>query len=273
MASGRNTWARSPWTRTAPIAIAIGLLAQLPVFAGYLVPERYAAKDRPIYTGKYHIFGFLQKIRLNIILLTAPEQLDEVDVAFAYPLNAFCDKASELGEKPAQLAIATRNGPAFSVEQAAQVKKAKICDLPRNEDRNYVLSKVRLENLNETKVINWNAVHPVAAVTEPDTSRKPEPLISSLPSRPPVTGAKLHILAVGVDTDRNSKPILTDVKFAGADAKAFAETAQKAMGPLYQNVETTLLISGAPSYQEPTKENILAALKRLQTASPDDAVV
>ncbi|HEY6121925.1 MAG TPA: caspase family protein [Pyrinomonadaceae bacterium] len=80
--------------------------------------------------------------------------------------------------------------------------------------------------------------------------------------------ATLHLLVVGLNKYANSA---YDLKYAAADARAFAEEVEKQQEKLghFQHIEVTSLID-----QEATKANLLFALKRLtgdQTAPPQGA--
>jgi hypothetical protein len=66
---------------------------------------------------------------------------------------------------------------------------------------------------------------------------------------------RLHVLAVGVDRFR--APAL-DLRFAAADARAFADTVRAVTSPLYRDMELTLLTDA-----QATRSGILDALDRL----------
>ncbi len=66
---------------------------------------------------------------------------------------------------------------------------------------------------------------------------------------------RLFVLAVGVDKYTN--PTLT-LRYAGADARAFAEEIKQGAAPLYQSVNVTLLLD-----QQATRAGILSAFERL----------
>jgi WD40 repeat protein len=83
----------------------------------------------------------------------------------------------------------------------------------------------------------------------------------------------LRLLAVGVDRYPQAGAKYDDLRFAAADARAFARIAQERIGPRYAAVEATVLTSGEGSEHEPTRARIEAALKTLAMASGKDAVV
>ena len=85
---------------------------------------------------------------------------------------------------------------------------------------------------------------------------------------------------VGVDHDGLDKACATDDKklkycnllYAGADAKAFAETVAREMGPLHEKVVTRLLVNGAGGRDEPTKANIEFAVAELTKSGANDTL-
>lgn len=84
----------------------------------------------------------------------------------------------------------------------------------------------------------------------------------------------LRILSIGIDNYPTANPYPGNLTYAAKDARDFAETARKAMGPRHTVVlEPEILVSGAGGAREPTKANIEAALKRLSQAGPKDTVV
>ena len=93
----------------------------------------------------------------------------------------------------------------------------------------------------------------------------------------------LHIVSVGVDrydglgnscADRSGGYTAPcHLRYAAADAKAFAEAAHEEMGPLHQRVVKRVLVTGAKAARDvPTKANIEAAIRELQNAGPTDTV-
>jgi WD40 repeat protein len=86
----------------------------------------------------------------------------------------------------------------------------------------------------------------------------------------------LWVLAIGADNYPGGKSIADpatgqafrypDLKYAGADAKAFAEATVAHMQGRHTKTDVTVLINGGTS-GEPTRANILAALKRIQAES------
>jgi WD40 repeat protein len=84
----------------------------------------------------------------------------------------------------------------------------------------------------------------------------------------------LRILAIGIDRYPNASPFPSNLTLAGKDARDFAETAKKEMGPRHSTVlEPEVLYNGAGGAREPTLANIEAALKRLSQSGPKDTVV
>ncbi len=81
----------------------------------------------------------------------------------------------------------------------------------------------------------------------------------------------LYILAIGVDKYPNLPG--NDLRYAGADAKAFAEAMEKRAGPLHQRVVKRLLINGAAPGDAPTAANIVDALDMLRGAKQNDTVM
>jgi len=88
----------------------------------------------------------------------------------------------------------------------------------------------------------------------------------------------LWVLAVGTDNYPGAKSIFDpdtgktvafrDLRFAGADATAFAATVVDEMRNLHAKTDVTVLVNGGPD-GEPTRANILAALERIRTSSTD----
>jgi WD40 repeat protein len=79
----------------------------------------------------------------------------------------------------------------------------------------------------------------------------------------------LYIVAVGVDDYRS----VSNLRFAGADAKAFEIEARRRFAAQHSKVDSRLLISGAGGNLEPTRANIAAALSLLRQANSTDTVV
>lgn len=93
----------------------------------------------------------------------------------------------------------------------------------------------------------------------------------------------LWVLAVGADKYPGGKKIsdpasgeaflYPDLKYAGADAKAFAAATAAHMKGRHTKTDVTVLVNGGEN-GEPTRANILAALQRIRTESSDtDTVV
>ncbi len=89
----------------------------------------------------------------------------------------------------------------------------------------------------------------------------------------------LFIIAVGVDKYPNmpaacgdSKNRSCDLSYAGADAKAFAETIEGQMGRQHQHVVKRVLFNGAGGTLEPTRENIENIFDMLLEAKDNDTV-
>ena len=85
----------------------------------------------------------------------------------------------------------------------------------------------------------------------------------------------LWIVSVGVDLYPKAKIMYADLRFAGRDAKQFAEVAESSMKAGHTKVESVVLINGTgnPS-REPTRANIVSALSRmLSSAGDNDTVV
>jgi hypothetical protein len=89
----------------------------------------------------------------------------------------------------------------------------------------------------------------------------------------------LFIVAVGVDNypqmpktcgPKENEPC--DLAFAGADAKAFAETVEKQMGGQHARVVKRVLFNGAGGNLEPTRENIEDVFDLLREAKDNDTV-
>jgi uncharacterized caspase-like protein len=81
----------------------------------------------------------------------------------------------------------------------------------------------------------------------------------------------LYILAIGVDKYPNLPG--NDLRYAGADAKAFAEAMEKRSGALHQRVVKRLLINGGAAGDAPTAANIVDALDMLRGAKQNDTVM
>jgi WD40 repeat protein len=79
---------------------------------------------------------------------------------------------------------------------------------------------------------------------------------------------RLYVVAIGVDDYRNFKQ---DLKFAGADARAFDEMLVAKGAPLHAEISNRVLAKGGD--QAPTAANIRAALETFRNAGPDDTIV
>jgi len=93
----------------------------------------------------------------------------------------------------------------------------------------------------------------------------------------------LWVLAVGVDTYPGAKKMpdpatgttasFKDLKYAGADASAFAQAVVAQMRPQHAQTNVTVLVNNGGDGQ-PTRANVLAALERIRDTSADtDTVV
>ena len=81
----------------------------------------------------------------------------------------------------------------------------------------------------------------------------------------------LHILAIGVDKYPNIPG--KDLRFSGADAKAFAEAMEKRVGSLHERVASRVLVNGAKTGDAPTAANVLNALGLLRETRETDTVM
>jgi WD40 repeat protein len=81
----------------------------------------------------------------------------------------------------------------------------------------------------------------------------------------------LYILAIGVDKYPNLPG--NDLRYAGADALAFAEAMEKRSGGLHERVVKRLLINGGAAGDTPTRANIEDALDMLRGAKQNDTVM
>ncbi len=81
----------------------------------------------------------------------------------------------------------------------------------------------------------------------------------------------LYILAIGVD----KYPYLpgNDLRYSGADAKAFAEAMEKGAGSLHRRVIKRLLINGGADEDAPTAANIRNAFDMLRQTKENDTVM
>lgn len=85
---------------------------------------------------------------------------------------------------------------------------------------------------------------------------------------PEVANGVLYMVAVGVDDYAHFDQ---DLRFAGADAKAFLNALTQRSRGLYKRVETLTIAKGGAF--EPTSENIQKALQIFKKAQPEDTVV
>jgi hypothetical protein len=81
----------------------------------------------------------------------------------------------------------------------------------------------------------------------------------------------LFILAVGVDKYQNLPG--NDLRYAGADAKAFADAMEKRVGRLHERVFKRVLVNDGASAGLPTAANIVDALSLLRRAKENDTVL
>ena len=89
----------------------------------------------------------------------------------------------------------------------------------------------------------------------------------------------LYILAIGADRYPNlpkqcgaNGNSSCDLSFAGADARAFAETVEQQMGSQHRQVTKRILVNGAGDGLEPTRDNIENALDLLLQAQDNDTI-
>jgi hypothetical protein len=90
----------------------------------------------------------------------------------------------------------------------------------------------------------------------------------------------LYVVAIGVDKYPGlgnacgaSGHESCNLSFAGADARALAEAAEKRLAPSHTNVVKRLLVSGAGARDSPTVTNILDAIDLLKQAKETDTVL
>ena len=81
----------------------------------------------------------------------------------------------------------------------------------------------------------------------------------------------LYILAIGVDKYPNLPG--NDLRYSGADAKAFAEAMEKRAGALHERVVKRVLVNGAVPRDTPTAANVLNALGLLQQMRDIDTIM
>jgi Caspase domain len=79
---------------------------------------------------------------------------------------------------------------------------------------------------------------------------------------------RLYVVAIGVDDYPNFKQ---NLKFAGADARAFDEMLVAKGAPLHAETSSLVLAKGGD--RPPTAANIKAALETFRNAGPDDTIV
>lgn len=85
---------------------------------------------------------------------------------------------------------------------------------------------------------------------------------------PPAAKGVLYMVAVGVDDYTHFDQ---DLKFAGADAKAFLKALTERSRGLYRRIETLTIAKGGAL--EPTTQNIHKALGIFKNAQPEDTVI
>ena len=83
----------------------------------------------------------------------------------------------------------------------------------------------------------------------------------------------LYILAIGVDKYPNLRPTASDLRYAGADAEAFAGAMERNAGPLHEKIVKRVLVNGAAPGDMPTAANITDALTMLGKAGEADTVM
>jgi WD40 repeat protein/uncharacterized caspase-like protein len=81
----------------------------------------------------------------------------------------------------------------------------------------------------------------------------------------------LYILSIGVDKYPNLPG--KDLRYAGADAKAFADAMEKRASPLHRQVIKRLLVNGGTAADAPTAANILDAFNMLRQTRGNDTVM
>ena len=81
----------------------------------------------------------------------------------------------------------------------------------------------------------------------------------------------LYILSIGVDKYPNLPG--KDLRYAGADAKAFAEAMEKRSGALHRKVIKRLLVNGGTAADAPTAANIRDAFNMLRQTRENDTVM
>lgn len=85
------------------------------------------------------------------------------------------------------------------------------------------------------------------------------------------TRGTLYIVAIGVDKYPNVSG--GDLRYSGADARAFTDAVEKRAGPLHKKVVKRVLINGGAPDSSPTKANIENALGLLADATENDTVM
>ena len=81
----------------------------------------------------------------------------------------------------------------------------------------------------------------------------------------------LFVIAVGVDKYPSAHGVVKDLRFAGADARAFEEAVKRRLGPLHNQIVSRLLVSD--SDEPPTASAINDALDLLKQSRENDTVV
>ncbi len=110
----------------------------------------------------------------------------------------------------------------------------------------------------------------IAAINETGETKESVTLIHESQGRLDKRGV-LYILAIGVDKYPNMPG--NDLRYAGADAVAFAEATEKRMGPLYEKVVKRVLINGGAEADMPTATHVLDALGMLRFAQENDTIL
>jgi hypothetical protein len=89
----------------------------------------------------------------------------------------------------------------------------------------------------------------------------------------------LYVLAIGVDRYPTLPPTCgvfhnqsCDLTFAGADARAFAETVEKRLGAYHKQIVKRVLYNGVGENREPTRTNIEDAMDVLRKTRENDTV-
>ncbi len=84
----------------------------------------------------------------------------------------------------------------------------------------------------------------------------------------------LWVVSIGVDKYPNGHRLVEDLRFAGSDARAFADSVVRNVGRLHERSDVALLTNDGDPLQVPTRENILEFLARIEAgAGSNDTVI